>query len=370
MDTPLELHLDGRGRWSHTEIDNKLTVIEAYVGWGGAKDDLRLALGRQVVRAVSSAEVDGLKAEYQVTERFAAFLFGGLMPHPFDNTFETDFVTAGAGYGYRADNGTHRGGAVASMYRGELDRIYFTHRSVAKIDSLLLSGFAMVDLLAPDPLVGGGGDVGFDPTSFHGLVRYRGWELLDTSLSLTHHHTVLPNRWWRDWLNEERRRRGFLIDGDEPVGTRISSVRWTNNLRLFESRAYTPYIRLRYDRRHSDNADGYEGRAGFKWRTRLAFVDTDYTYRRYFNSDNQLIGLRGGYDDETWGGEGGLVALHANPRATGRAASWSYQAHGLAYLSLGELLLDQPVLVQAQYLVFIEPDAVYHTFFAQIGYRL
>ncbi len=78
--------------------------------------------------------------------------------------------------------------------------------------------------------------------------------------------------------------------------------------------------------------------------------------------------LRGGYEGDLWGTEGGGVALHTDPRDRGSAA-WSYQAHVVAWLAL-DLLFDQPVLLQGQYLAFFESDAVFHTFFAQVGYRL
>lgn len=370
FDTALELHLDGRGRRSWNSLtDDRLDLRQAYVRYGGEKDSLRVSAGRQLVRSVGSAAVDGLRVDYRLWEDTFATVFGGLMPHPFDGTLDTKFITAGAGYDRRNEDGTHAGGLVASLFDGGLDRIYLTQRSFFVLSpELIASAFGIVDLAAPEPLLGLGGDGGLDLSSFNGMLRYRPARWLDTNLSLTHNHTIIPNKWWINWLNEKRRAMGFVLDGNDPLGTRISSVRWTNNLSLTPQ--MVPYFRLRYDRRHTQSADGYEARVGFKWRPTFGYADFHYSFRRYFNSETHLAGVRVGLDGRFWGADIGTTAMRAKPLNGGKLSTVT-DVYLLGWFDLRALSdgLEGAQLV-GQYQTFIQPDGTYHTLFMQLGYRI
>jgi hypothetical protein len=371
---PLGLHLDGRGRNSWTDVtSDRLTVREAYIGYGEPGDAWRVNLGRQLVRSVASAEIDGLRIERRLGDSTSASIFGGLLPHPITGALSSELAGVGAGYVRRTRSSNHAGGGVFSWFGGEVDRVYVSQRSYFRIDrTLSLSGFGIADFMSPRPLVGSDGSEGasVDLTSVNGMVRYVPTRWLDSSVSVNHNHTVLPGKWWQDWLAEKRREIGFVLDGDDPVGTRLTSVRWTNNLRV--SRDLVPYTRLRYDWRHTEEEQGYEGRAGLKWRPRTAFVDVSYAYRDYFSTTSQLGSLLAGGGTERWGGEAGMLVLHSKPQIGGDPRTrTSLDAHAMAWIAVSDLFgSGQRVHLAAQYRGLFDPDVYMHTLFVLIDYRL
>ena len=361
----LSFRLDGRGRKSWTELAaDRLSVTEAYLRYGGEGDAWRATAGRQLIRAVASAEVDGVGVEKTLGEGSSAVAFGGFLPHPLTGDPNLDFIGAGAGYERRTESANHAGGALVSLYRGGLDRFYLTQSSYLTLSQqVVASGFAIVDVAAPSGLFGPGPDL----TTLSALVRYRPVRSFDSTLSVNHNHTLVPSRWWRDWLYEQRRLQGFTLDGDEPVGTRVTSARWTNV--LWASRETAPYLRLRYDVRHTEAARGYEAAAGVKWRPRLGYADASLSYRRFFGAEAQLATVQLGFDQRSWGAEGGASLLRSRPLDKDEAA-FSFEGHAFAWVELGELLASaKGVRALVEYQAFVQSQTTYQVGLAQLGYR-
>jgi len=370
--TALGLHVDGRARQSWTDAtDDRLTVSEAYVSYGDERDTWRVGVGRQIVRAVASAEIDGARIERRIGANARAMLFGGLIPHPIDGSITPELAGTGAGYELRTQSSNHAGGAVVSWYDGAVDRAYVTQRSYLRVGRRLsLAGFGIVDFLSSRPLFGqdDSSNATVDLTALNGMVRYQPTRWLDSTVSAAHNHTLLPGKWWQDWLAEKRREIGFELDGEEPVGTRLTSVRWTNNLHL--ARTVTPYTRLRYDVRHTEAEQGYEARAGLKLQPRFGYVDASYSYRDYFSTRSQLGSLFAGATATLWGGEAGAMLLRSRAEMDATVRT-SYDAHAMLWVALGDLLgIDQRIFVNAQYRGLFDPDIRMHTFFVSADYRL
>ncbi len=375
---PLSAHLDSRARqyWQPQDLAScdktlnceatKLTPTEAFLRIGEDSNRWRVALGRQLVRAVASAEVDGIAVERQLSEETYALVFAGLqLTNPYTGEFNTDFRTAGAGYERRSLTSSSSGGLVATLSNTSLDRLYLTERAYAVLSpTLMAAGFAMVDLAAPQGLFGGPVDL----TNANAMLRWRPLRAYDSSLSLSHVHTILPSRWWHDWFTEQQRLRGFTIDGEEAVGTRITSLRWTNTLNLTPNAV--PYLRLRYDVRHTEQAQGYEGKLGFKWRPKVGYLDVSYTQRSYFNAQIKLGSARLGLENKAVGFEGGAAFLHTQPLSAAAVATNSVDLDGVLWLELGELTSAKGLRAVMQYQAFIDPGSVYHTVFVQLGYRI
>lgn len=373
---PYGLLVDARVRRSWNElVDDRWTVRQAALSYGRPSDRYRLTLGRKIIPAVASAEIDGAEIAWRFVPSASAVAFGGLLPHPLTGRLNTNHAGAGLGYDQRSATQNHAGGLLASTYQGELDRAYVTQRSYVTFGpTLVASAFVLADLVTPP-------DARVAPdrlersipaakhlTNAYALLRYRPARSFDTSLALSHNHTVLPNKWWQDWLAAQAHRRGFVLDGTEPVGTRLSSVRWTTNVSL--SPMVVPYVTLRYDKRHNDDAFGYEARAGCKLRPRWGYADASYSYREHFGALVHTGSARVGYDAPRVGTEVGLMAL-STLWSSDTNARLSTMADALAWVSLGvvaEALSDLRLV--AQYQGFYEPAITYHTVFVQLGYRL
>ncbi|MEK7704420.1 MAG: hypothetical protein AAB426_05630 [Myxococcota bacterium] len=373
---PYGLLVDARMRRSQNElVDDRWSVRQMTLTYGHTTDRWRVRLGRALVPAVASAEVDGAELTWRLSDAATAMAFGGLIPHPLTGDFGSDFVGAGLGYDVRGASQNHAGGLLASTYQGALDRAYVTQRSYVSLgQQLVLSAFVLADLVLPATA-----DTTPDRleqttpatkhlTNAYALLRYRPSRSFDTSLTLSHNHTVLPNKWWQDWLSAQAHQRGYVLDGTEPVGTRLSSVRWTTNVSV--SPTVVPYLSVRYDRRHNDDAVGYEARGGCKLRPRWGYADVSYAYRDYFRALVHTGSARVGYDAPFVGAEMGLMTLATVWHADSKIRV-STLADALTWVSLGALtdaLAD--VRLIAQYQGFYEPLINYHTVFVQLGYRL
>jgi hypothetical protein len=318
---------------------------------------------------VASAEVDGLKLERRLGARTSVFVFGGLVPDPITEDFNYHFAGVGAGYEFRGAASNHGGGVFTQLFDGAIDRVYLTQQSYLRLTrDLSAAAFVLVDLLQRDGLVALAGDRHLDLTSAYGLLRYRPFKWLDVSVSVNHNHTILPGRWWYDWLNQRRRAIGFVLDGLDPVGTRVTSVRGTANFEV--TRTLVPYVQVRGDWRHTpDTADGYETRAGLKWRPAWAFADLSYAWRDHFGTQSHLAALRLGADKVYWGGEAGLMVLRARPDAGG-PASLAYDVNAVAWVALPRLFgTRHRVHLLLEYQAFIEPAITMHIGMVQLGYR-
>jgi len=366
----LSFRVDGRGRYSWTGLaDHRLMLTDAWIRKGDAESAWRFTLGRQTVRAVGSAQVDGLAVEHSLSPRIRAVAFAGLMPHPVTSVPTLDFTTAGAGYELLAPGVQHGGGLAVSLFRFGLDRIYLTERATVVFSpALVLTAFAIADLAQPQGLVPLSGTTGLDLTSALLLLRLRPSSMLDISLSASHQHTILPSLWWAEWINEELRRRGFVIDGQEPVGTRITSTRLTLNVPV--TRSVVPFVRARFDVRHTETATGFEALAGVKVRPGRLFVLAQGGYRRYFDAKSPTAGLEGGYEGEGGGGQVGATGLlrstlsGANPHAV-------LEVHGMLWLELAPFAPPlKGVILSGQYQGLLDSGFLYHAGFVQFGYRL
>jgi hypothetical protein len=378
-DARLELRFDGRSRLGWSAItDHRVELNRLSVAYGHRDKKWLITVGRQVVDAVSAARVDGGQAELRLGEGGRLLAFGGLMPHPLSGAFDQRFVTAGAGYEYRDAALNHSGGAVASIYRGEPDRIYLTERLYWRIGpQWLVYGHLVLDLISARGFLGDllsreTGDQSalerIDLTSANASVRWRPGNLVDFTLSAHHNHTLLPRTWWADYLEEQRAERGFVLDGVDPVGTRRSSARLVTNLHL--SALVTPYLALREDLRHEDSALAHEIVVGVKLDDLdLGYLDLSATGRDVFGTGALLGRLAAGTSfDRGFGLDAGAAILRAELPGLGPellidldAALW------LDLKTLAEPLGDLRIL--AVYQAFIDPEVVLQAFFLRLGYR-
>jgi hypothetical protein len=375
----LGLLVDGRWRFGWTDATRDRGDISRLLARFAGGNAWSFALGRQVIMPAFGARVDGARIDYDFGKTRIG-VFGGLKPHPITADLDLDFATAGVVYDSRDETVNHAGGMVIDTYKDRADRLYFTERAYVRLqDHWSLSGHVVVDLLAPrgivdelklrqtprDDFVGG-----LDLTSASLRLRYRNRETFGVSVSGVHMHTILPNAWWRDRLAEERARRGFVVDGVDPVGTRRSSVRWSGDLYLIPG--VTPYVKLRYDRRHNDAADAWEGQPGIKLNfDREAWIDAHYSWRQYFNVNNKRVSLSSGVallDRSNF--EAHAAFLYSRPRGQPEGEEL-FEFGGTLRVGLGDLaeLLGGMDLL-AQYQGFIDPVTVSHVFFVQLGYRV
>jgi hypothetical protein len=229
---------------------------------------------------------------------------------------------------------------------------------------LMLSSFILADMSQPHGMLGNPGP---DLTSLLVLARYRPVKLLDVSVSLSHQHTILPGKWWADWVAEELRRRGFVLDGMDPVGTRVTTVRGTINLNV--ARFLVPYVKLRFDERHTEATAGGEAVAGLKLRPGKAFFLVQGGYRRYFQAEVGTASAEGGYEGDLWGTQaGGQVIARSTPGGGGKRLAFEF--HGTGWVDLGAAQKSlEGVMVSANYQLLLDTGFAYHVGFLQVGYR-
>lgn len=365
----LWFRVDGRGRWSWNGLaEPRLFLSEVWLRQGSPESRWRFTLGRQTQRAVASAQVDGLTVEHAFTPTTRALAFAGLMPHPMTNLPNVDFTTAGLGYESLGPSLQHSGGVVLSLYRFAPDRLYLTERATLVLSPVFtVSGSLIADFFQPRGLVPFGTAAGFDLTSALLLLRFRPAQVVDLSLSASHQHTILPGRWWADWLALELSRRGFVIDGLEPVGSRFTTARLTANFPL--TRVVVPFVRLRLDLRHNEPAAGFEGLAGLKLRPGAFFVLAQGGWRRAYEAQFASGTLELGYEGEDAGAQLGATVLGRSSLggADGRVL---VEAHAMAWLDLSfgiEAL--RGVVLSTQYQALFDLGFLYQVGFVQLGYR-
>lgn len=339
-----EFHADGRGRLGWTDVgENKQELTRLFLSYKPSKR-IELAVGRQVVEESGASRLDGLSTKLLISNNFQLRAFLGLMPHPLDGAFNVDFATFGMGYRARGEGLENLGGLVFNTYGSKLDRVYIAQRLLWQPHRFLtLFGFVVVDLLAPRGVLGDLQGVEpnaqthlqrLDLTNAQLSMRLKSSNTWDLKLRLSHHHTILPSAWWRDWLEQERARRGFIPDEQDALGTRRSNVQLTGNLHL--SRAVSSYTTVRFDRRHSDRRNGYETRTGLKLRFgKTSYANTYYSYRRYFVVNNHLTAVRFGLElTEHLHLESGATAMHSTHLET-KASRWLFDVDGSLWFNLG-----------------------------------
>lgn len=383
----VELHIDGRGRYTWTDVStNRLDLTRANVVFGAADAGWSVALGRMSVDAVASARVDGASVDVRLIPELHLIAFGGLMPHPVDGSPNVDFLSFGVGYDARHASIEHAGGVALNLYKGGLDRLYATERFYWRISPMWqLHGFMILDFVGVSGLLG---DLALLPpdqqsslqkidlTSADLTLRFAPLKQLDFALSGSHNHTLLPNLWWQDFIAEERVRRGFVLDGPQPVGTRRTNARLVMNVHITPS--VTPYIRGRFDARFEDGKKGYEGAVGLKLDdVDLGYIDISGTVRSLFGNENELVGLAAGTSfanalglDVTVNGLRVVLAPDPNNAAASAGPQLLLDVGASAWLdmkvlapALGDLRL------MATYQAFIASDLTFQAGFVRIGYR-
>ncbi|MEQ9501647.1 MAG: hypothetical protein RIT81_32550 [Deltaproteobacteria bacterium] len=358
--TQLGLHVDARARrgWNEVTAD-RLDVQRLYARYGTDETPFVVDVGRVVVRPVASTLVDGARVGGRIVEGLDWTVFGGARPHPFTLAFDPSFLGGGAGYAHRLDGIRHEGGVSAQFYEGDVDRVFITENVYAALgQQWYVFGNAIVDLAD-----------GFDLT--HGTLgaRYRPNATLNTTVSVVHVHAIVPNRWFADWVAQERNRLGFTIDDSLlPVGTRRTSGRLRANLTIVPG--LTPYASGRYDHRHEDSASGYEGRVGVKLaHVTLGYLDAGGALRDYFGAKTQLASLQLGtsFLDGLLNLDGGGAAM----RTTAVQARWLFDLNGTVWLDAGAI--DETLAglqLMGLYQAFVDPEMTLHAMFLRVAYRL
>jgi len=374
----LQLQVDGRARLGWTgETPNRAELSRLFLRYGDRKTPWRMAVGRQVISYASGARVDGGHLELGLGKGVFAGVYGGLRPHPLTGRFDSHFSAAGFGYDARSAASNHAGGLGSEWFGSEIDRLFVTERIYLRFgQAWSLYGNALVDFLAPHGIVdefkprntNNGSLSGIDPTRGQLRLRYVDRALGDVSMSLLHAHAILPNRWWQNWMREERARHGFVVDGLDPVGTRRSTARLTTNWYL--SREIKPYLVLRYDRRHGDNADGYQVRTGLKVILRaMGYLNVAYSYRDYFGTLNHTGTITAGRDIiDGVSVDAELSAVYAKPSGTGGHMLWDFNSTVTGRLDRLSASLKN-VDAMLEYQGFYESGLIYNIFFARLGYR-
>lgn len=384
---PSEVHLDGRLRQSWNDVGSDRTdVSRLNAQVGNRTSRWMLAIGRQTIAALAGTQVDGLYAGMRLGETTHAGVFGGLAPNPLTGAVDTRFATAGIAYDSREPGRHHLGGVNLALYRGTPDRLFLSERAYLKLnESWTLFALGVIDFLAPRGLLDEldltqkGEQLGLDGldlTNAQLRLTYRVPQY-DVSLLATHVHTILPNRWWTNRIQQERARLGFVVDGPDPVGTRRSGARLVANARGLGS--VQPYIVARYDLRHGSGegasrqtaAHGWEARPGIKWKLQTRFVDVNVAYHRYFQVTNQRVSISGGGEPtDSVGLDGGITAMRSLPDGTADSR-FLLDVYGAIVGHLGTLAPElDGVDVMGQYQVFFEQDVTYQLFFFRVSYRL
>jgi hypothetical protein len=355
----LELHLDGRGRLGWSDITSHGgDIARAYASFGSSDRKWLLSIGRQTIDPVDAAAVDGVAAELSLGSALRTVVFGGMAPHPISAAFDDDFLTVGAGYEVGGKTVQSSGGAFARWYQGTLDRFAVNDRVYWRLGEAFMIHAHAVAELAPK----------IDLSQASLMFRFRPSDLIDVSLYGAHHHALLPNKWWQDYLEQERARRGFVLDGAEPIGSRRSIGRAVIDLHL--SRLVTPYVVGRTDYRHEDSAKAYEGTIGLKLDDpELGYADLSATARDLFGTENELgtIALGTSFADHV-GLELNVAALRT--RMTEGQATMLYDLGGTMWLDLAAIhpsLGDVRLL--AAYQAFIDPEMIFQVWFLRVGYR-
>lgn len=344
----LSFSLDGRGRYGFDEHTlNRYDLTRAYFQYG-ADRSWSVGAGRIPILEIGTAQVDGGRVAFGIGDVVTS-VFGGLIPHPITGGFNASFYGGGAAYEFRNATINNAGGVFAQLYRSELDRVYATERIYLRFGrELSIFGSAIVDFVSRE---------GVDLTQGLAVVRYRPANFIDFSLTGSHVHALLPNKWWDDWVEQERARLGFTLDGPLPVGTRRSNARLVTNFHLFGF--MSPYVSGRFDFRHEDEATGYEAKGGLKLaQVGLGYADLYGGHRDYFGTKYQLGGVQLGLEAISWfGADAGFGVLH-------------HEESGMIYDVNATLWgLIGPVRLIGMYQAFVEPEVLYHVFFLRAGYR-
>lgn len=340
--------LDGRGRYAFDEdTANRYDLTRAYLQYG-SDAEWSVGAGRIEILEIGTAQVDGGRVAFGLGDVVTS-VFGGLIPHPITGAFNADFYGGGAAYEFRNTSINNVGGVFAQAYQSELDRVYATERIYLRFGrQLSIFGSTIVDFVSRN---------GVDLTQALGVVRYRPADFIDFSLTGSHVHAILPNKWWDDWVEQERARLGFTLDGPLPVGTRRSNARLVTNIHLFGF--LSPYVSGRFDYRHEDEAMGYEAKGGLKLaKVGLGYADLYGGQRDYFGTEYQLGGIQLGLGALSWlGADAGFGVLN-------------HETSGLIYDVNATLWgLIGPVRIIGMYQAYVEPDVLYQVFFLRAGYR-
>jgi hypothetical protein len=376
----LELHADGRFRHGWTDITGERRDIDRLFVKYGDRASWSVAFGRQPIVPLLGAQIDGVTAGLGIAEGLGVLVFGGLRPHPLTGNLDSRFRTLGVGYDAHDKATNHAGGLGVDWFGDNLDRLYLSERGYLRLaEAWTLYGQAVVDLMSPQGILDetrltqatkDSATDGLDLTNGMLRLRYQARGIADVSLSTLYLHAIVPTKWWWDWIAAERAKRGFSADELDNVGTRRGSVTSDVNLRF--SQTVVPHLSLRADRRFADQENGWEGRPGVKvMLSAWGYADVSYSYRRYYDEaiNNQLSATFGADFTRDLGVEVSTSAMHTRKRG-GLQTEMLYDVGGFVRTGLGlihDSLADLDFM--AQYQGFIDPEMVFHLFFARVSYR-
>ena len=311
------------------------------------EDRFWVGAGRQSFVTLGGARVDGVFGGLSLGSKLRALTFAGLSPNPWTGALNKDFTTAGLGYVWSGKSSVHGGGLVFQAYQGEGDRLYLYHQTqVTLTSSLRLLALSLVDALSPRRFLG---DLRETPVAdqsglerlnlTHGLVslRYAPSAAWDLGLRAQHVFTILPNRWWKDWLEQERARRGFIMGSEDPIGTRRSSLELSGSRQIAGRLA--AFATAEVERNHSHTDVGYGVRAGVSWSARhLPYLELSAGQSRRDVAEVTLLTARGEADFEdlltlTWEASG----MRSAPLDRKLEAVWLLDAGAGAGVSLASL---------------------------------
>ena len=364
-----ELHVDGRARFAldnHSQKQRDVTHLFVLQRLGR----LRLGLGRINVLFANASQIDGAYVGVRTQESVEVGGFFGLAPHPITGALDSRFQVVGAGYQARASEFNHSGAARLQLYRGEGDRLALSEQVFWRASAQTrLFGRVVFDLLKPSLA----NETSLDAmglTNVFFSASHRASQVLRFRLGASHVHTLVPNRWWADWVEEERARLGFSLDGPLPAGSRRSNARLATNFHL--SSLATPYVALRYDYRHEDQASGYETRGGLKLNSvEVGYLDLFLAQRDYFGRAQQLGGLQSTLFLSPYVQlDAGMMALHLNSFTDFDRGGMLYDLNAGLWADLGQVSEDlRGVRVYGTYQAFIDPEMTFHTFFLRLSYN-
>lgn len=359
----LELHADGIAQipWSDLTTGRQ-DVTRLFVQLDGPDRKWFATLGRMMIEPVNSVRVDGARLGLKLADGLYLSTFGGLGPHPIHGEPNTDFIVAGGAYDFRAKTFAHSGGVALQLYRGAPDRLFFSERfSFVPDRRIAIFGSATLDGISAD---------GLDLTNAYLSTRWSPLMALSFTLHGSHTHALLPNLWWTDWVEEQRQRLGFSIDGPLPVGSRRSSGSLTMDLTL--TPGLTTYVSGRYDHRHESASHGGEARGGVKLQSiALGYLELSGTFRRYFDAENIIASVQGGFDlldglSVDLGG--GVLFLDAYDPTFAKDVLVDLNATLWLELDLLHEALEGTRLL-GQYQAFLDGEALLQTVFVTLAYR-
>lgn len=119
------VHIDGRARSSSKNYNddipsNRLLLMN--VEFRKVFNFMNITVGRSFIEEIVGHNVDGADIKLKFSRRSGAGLFGGMKPDPYDDSFNSDYLTYGAYLFSRSDEIGLAGGYAYDSFKGNKDR--------------------------------------------------------------------------------------------------------------------------------------------------------------------------------------------------------------------------------------------------------